>query len=287
LGKSTLGAQKHWMDAVSGRLNQEERGRYLGAFDTGDYLLTIYKDGSYLLSEVTPTTRFEVEELVWIGRFKPDAVIAAVYYEGEKGWTMVKRFQIETTTLGQRYKFITEYKGSKLYYATTDPQPEILYAVKAGKKKQEHTLYPEDFIDVKGWKALGNKLTEYKIITIEEVNHEDKEPESAPEKKTTKVSSTVKAGQSQGLLFPETSLVEKPKKPKKPKATKKPITKKTVSKKAPAKKTPAKKTKAKTTSARKSPVKKAAKKKTPAQKKSGSGKSNGSLKAGDTIEFDL
>jgi topoisomerase-4 subunit A len=43
VGKSSLGAMQIYMDEVSGKLNQDERGKYLGAFDTGSKLLTIYK----------------------------------------------------------------------------------------------------------------------------------------------------------------------------------------------------------------------------------------------------
>ena len=46
VGKSTLGAMKVWMDTVSGRLNLDERGQFLGGFDTGDYILALYQDGS-------------------------------------------------------------------------------------------------------------------------------------------------------------------------------------------------------------------------------------------------
>lgn len=52
VGKSSLGAMQIYMDEVSGKLNQDERGKYLGAFDTGSKLLTIYKDGSYEVNEL-------------------------------------------------------------------------------------------------------------------------------------------------------------------------------------------------------------------------------------------
>lgn len=52
VGKSSLGAMQIYMDEVSGKLNQDERGKYLGAFDTGSKLLSIYKDGSYEINEL-------------------------------------------------------------------------------------------------------------------------------------------------------------------------------------------------------------------------------------------
>ena len=62
LFKSTIGAIKVWMDEVSGRLNTDERGKYLGAFDTGDQILAIYNDGTYETVGFELTRRFEVKE---------------------------------------------------------------------------------------------------------------------------------------------------------------------------------------------------------------------------------
>ncbi len=275
VGKSTLGAQKLWMDTASGRINQEERGRYLGAFDTGDLILALYRDGSYALSEVTPATRFEADDLCWIGKYKPDLVISAIYYEGEKGWTMVKRFLIETMTTGQRFKFITDHKSSKLYYASADDIQEIRYAIKAGKPRQEHTLNLPEFIDVKGWRALGNKLTEYKLLSAEAQSAEPAAEERAEEKPEKIESASPKKGQAS--LFPDTP----PAKQKKTKGTAKKSTRKTA-KKAPAKKAVSKKSIVKKIPPKKSPKGSASRKATPGKKKT-----SGGYKAGDTIEFDL
>ena len=76
-----------------------------------------------------------MEDLIWIGKFNPKSAIAAVYYDGEKGWTMVKRFIIETTTTGNRYKFITEHKDSKLLYAHSGDGPMIEYSWKSKNQK--------------------------------------------------------------------------------------------------------------------------------------------------------
>jgi len=110
VGKSTLGAQKIFMDKVSGRLNTEERGVSLGDYDTGDKILAIYKDGSYEVNEADLTKKFETKELLHIGKFSTKLVINAVYYDGGKKWTMVKRFNVETTTDNTKYKFITEHR---------------------------------------------------------------------------------------------------------------------------------------------------------------------------------
>ncbi|HMX84289.1 MAG TPA: DNA gyrase/topoisomerase IV subunit A, partial [Saprospiraceae bacterium] len=80
LGKSTLGAKVFWFDETTGKLNTDERGRKIGAFDTGDMILSIYRDGSYLISEPDTTTRYEVEKLIDLNKFDPDRILNVLYY---------------------------------------------------------------------------------------------------------------------------------------------------------------------------------------------------------------
>ena len=165
MGESTLGAQKVWIDDVSGRLNAEERGIYLGEVDANNQLLSIYKDGTYEIRELALNTKIEMDKWIETRIIDSEDVISALYYEGEKKWTMVKRFKIEATKLNERYNFISESTGSKLYFATSIPDPLITFSYKSGGKKQEEELAISDFIEVKGWKAIGNKLGEYKVLS--------------------------------------------------------------------------------------------------------------------------
>ncbi len=204
-GKSSLGSEKIWMDEVSGRLNKDERGIYIGAFDTGNQIIAIFKNGTYEIQDLDLNKKFDADQLLEIKKWDND-VISAVYYEGDKGWVMVKRFQVETSKVGERFSFITESKGSKLYMATLHKEPMVSYSIKAKGAKQEKSLNLKEFIDVKGWKALGNKLEEAKILKIsldskaeEIVGHstsieavKNVENEDAPKSKneTTKETST-------------------------------------------------------------------------------------------------
>ena len=168
VGKSTLGAQKYWYDEVNGRINKDERGKYLGSFDTGDQLLSIYSSGEYEISDFDPSGKIDVKELLYAGKFKPKAPVSAVYFEGEKQWTMVKRFLIETTTTGQRFRFVTEHKDSKVYYASLEEDPVLEIGYMSQRQKVTEVLQPAEFIEVKGWKAIGNKLVDKKLISIQE-----------------------------------------------------------------------------------------------------------------------
>lgn len=169
VGKSTLGAIKVWMDPVSGRLNTDERGSLLGEFDTGDHLFAIYKEGSYEVAELDLNKKFDPSEIVEIGKFNPEAVISAVYFEGERGWSVAKRFQVETSSTNQRFPFITEHKKSKLLFASTHPQAGISYQIKEGSQKVDQELSLPDFIDVKGWRAMGNKVADQKLLAVKPI----------------------------------------------------------------------------------------------------------------------
>lgn len=175
VGKSTLGALKVWMDEVSGRLNTDERGRYLGAFDTGDTILAIHKEGSYEIHDLDLNMRFQPKDLVHIAKFSPGTIVNVVYYEGERGWSMVKRFQVETSTTKQKFLFLTEHNKTKLLFASVKGTPVIEYYTKNGSQKEEGRLEIADFIDVKGWKAIGNKLSDQRIMGVKEIETEGKD----------------------------------------------------------------------------------------------------------------
>ena len=169
-GKSSLGRIKYWMDEVSGRLNTETRGRYLGSFDTGDLILTIFKNGTYEQKTPDKHLKFDVGQLITIGKWTPETVVSCVYFEGEKAWTMVKRFMIETSTLDEPFSFLSDHPDTRLYFASLEESPILLYTFRADKETHEKELDLKEFIDVKGWKALGNKLGDFKITKLSSVH---------------------------------------------------------------------------------------------------------------------
>lgn len=200
VGKSTLGAIHAWLEEVTGRLNTDERGKYLGTFDTGSKLIALYKDGSYEVTEFDLTKKFDINNLIDIAKWKDDTVVSVVYFEGDKAWTMVKRFKIETSTLDQKFRFLPETSGTKLYHASLSPEPLVRYSIKSGGKSESYEIKLSEFIDVKGWKALGNKLSEQKIFKIEEIKQEHQEQN---EQRSADISAPKNTETIQGLLFDE------------------------------------------------------------------------------------
>jgi len=178
LGDSTLGGREVFFDSVVGKLNHTNHGRYLGTFDTEHLVLVVYKDGSYELTPPSTATHFDVPNIVLLRKLEPDTVVSAVYVDGESKTHYVKRFHIETTTLEKRFTFISESKGSKLLAATTFAEPVVEIKLQRDKKadKETETLRLDQFIEVKGWKAMGNKLNYYKIHNLSLLTDEGPEP---------------------------------------------------------------------------------------------------------------
>jgi topoisomerase IV subunit A len=164
-GKSTLGGVDIWFDKVLGKLNRDEHGQYLGNFGPDDSVLVIYKEGSYELTNFELTNRYEPSEVYLVAKFEADKPISVVYLEGSQRLNFIKRFLIETTTRDKKFLFISDEKGSKLQFASIDKHPRIDVVHKADKKSpiETTTIQLDEFIDVKGWKTLGNKLN-YGII---------------------------------------------------------------------------------------------------------------------------
>ncbi|MFN0201298.1 MAG: DNA gyrase/topoisomerase IV subunit A, partial [Bacteroidia bacterium] len=169
VGASSLGGRKIWYDNIVGRLNSDERGRYLGEFDTSDKILVIFKDGSYELTNFEPTNRYDQEKSLIIEKFEADNPISVVHYDGKTKEYYVKRFLIETTTEGKTFSFISAEAGSKLLFVSTEADAKIEYTFsKPGSKAKETArIVLNEFIEVKGWKALGNKLdVKNKVLAV-------------------------------------------------------------------------------------------------------------------------
>lgn len=198
LGQSTLGGVDIWFDKNVGRLNKDQRGDYLGNFNTGHQILVVYKNGEYEITNFELTNRFEMKEIALVEKLTEYTVISCVYFDGDSKEHYVKRFQIETKTENQRFLFISEHKSSKLEVVSTHPKVSIAFNYLKGKSKDKHEdqVLLSEFIDVKGWRAQGNKLSSYTITgKIKEIAPPEEEPtEKVEDKKEEKSKETLKPG---------------------------------------------------------------------------------------------
>jgi topoisomerase-4 subunit A len=202
-GVSTLSGLELWFDPSSGRLNKDGRGRKLGKFDGDDQILGITRSGNYKITSFDLNNRYDPEErTLLVEKFNPKKVISAVYVDGESKQYFVKRFQIETTTPDKEFGFISESIGSRLEFVSTSKNPELEIEISRGKEKSRETevINLEDLIDIKGWKALGNRLSPHRVVKIRPVEDPDV-PSGDEGKSETKASesSNSKAADAQGL----------------------------------------------------------------------------------------
>ena len=159
-GRSTLSGVKLWFDDIYGRLNRDEKGQYLGTFED-DKLLVIFTDGTYEITDLELTQRFDAEKILLIEKFVPEKVITAVYLDNEKLQYNVKRFRIETSTLKSKFMFIKEGDGNLLEAVTTDEDPILSVQTGRGAQARNAKFKIAKMVDVMGWKAVGAKLMDY------------------------------------------------------------------------------------------------------------------------------
>ncbi len=174
-GTSTLSGLDLWFDQASGRLNKDKRGKAVGKFDGDDQILAITTSGNYKITGYDLTTRFEPEKTILLEKFNSKKVISAVYWDGESKQHFVKRFKIETNSNDKEFGFISEGIGSRLEFVTTSDNPEVEVELVKGKGKEKETevINLEDIIDLKGWKAMGNRLSQHKVTKVKPVDDGD------------------------------------------------------------------------------------------------------------------
>lgn len=164
-GISTLKPRRIWFDDTVQRLNVDGRGELLGEFRPNDRLLIINQSGK--LKTIIPelSTHFD-EDMIVLEKWNPKKPISAIYFDGEKEKYYVKRFLVENEN--KEELFISEHPKSQLEVVSTDYRPvaEVIFAKVKGVQKENQVVDLEEFIAVKGIKALGNQLTGDKLKQI-------------------------------------------------------------------------------------------------------------------------
>ncbi len=173
-GLSTLGARKVWFDDSVKRLNYDGRGRLLGAFQGEDRILTIAQSGTYRMTGIDLITKFD-EDMILIEKWNPEKPISAIYFDPEKENLYVKRFLAEESD--RPVNFTSEEDGARLDFVSTDWLPRVtLKFDQRSNQRDDEIVELAEFINLKGVKALGNRLTKYKLKSIDPMQplpHED------------------------------------------------------------------------------------------------------------------
>ena len=179
-GISTLKPRKIWFDDTVQRLNVDARGELLGEFTAEDRLLIITQSGIVKTIRPELSTHFE-SDMIILEKWIPNKPISAVHYDGDKERYYVKRFMVDNPN--KEESFITEHPKSQLEIVATDfrPMAEVIFS----KRSLENEIINfEEFISIKGIKAIGNQLTKDKI---KQVNLQESLPYEEPEVNSVEV----------------------------------------------------------------------------------------------------
>jgi topoisomerase-4 subunit A len=175
-GISTLNPRKIWFDDTVQRLNVDGRGDLLGEFRGEDKILVVLQDGSLKIIDPDMSTHFS-DDMIVLEKWTPKKPLSVVYFDGKKQRFFVKRFLVENEN--KHEKFISDHKDSFLELISTDWKPviEIVFnKIRNKTQKPNQVIELEQFISIKGVKAMGNQLSSEKIKQINTLEAIEYEP---------------------------------------------------------------------------------------------------------------
>ncbi|HAY17930.1 MAG TPA: DNA gyrase/topoisomerase IV subunit A [Rikenellaceae bacterium] len=164
-GGSTIGGKDIWYDADIQKLNDEQRGQYLGEFGPEDKVLAIFKDGTFYTTSFDVSNRYQ-GEVIKIEKFDPNKTYTALYYDGAAKAFYVKRFSFvlsDNTPLS----FIAPGAKSYLVDISEDrhPQFQVIFGGKYEHRDPEN-IDAEEYIAKKGYSAKGKKCHQYDLKEV-------------------------------------------------------------------------------------------------------------------------
>jgi topoisomerase-4 subunit A len=164
-GVSTIAGRKLWYDDQFGRLNADEKGEFLGMFDSEDRILVVYNDGNYEVTDQELTQKLEPEKVILIEKFNPEKVVTAIYADMKSKQYMAKRFRIETSTLKTKFLFIKEGEGNYVEAVTTVEEPVLAMQQGRGAQIRKGKLKIARIAEVTGYRTVGTKIADYSKST--------------------------------------------------------------------------------------------------------------------------
>ena len=164
-GVSTIGGKDIWYDADIQKLNDEQRGQYLGEFGPEDKVLAIFKDGTFYTTSFDVSNRYQ-GEVIKVEKFDPNKTYTALYYDAAAKAFYVKRFSFvlsDNTPLS----FIAPGTKSYLVALSEDrhPQFQVIFGGKYEHRDPEN-VDAEEFIAKKGYTAKGKKCHQYDLKEV-------------------------------------------------------------------------------------------------------------------------
>ncbi len=180
-GVSTISGKDIWYDADIQKLNDEERGLYLGAFNTEDKILAVFRNGTFYTTSFDVSNRYQ-GDLLRIEKFDAGKTFTALYYDGAAKAFYVKRFSFALSD-NTPLSFISDGKGSYLVDLSEDARPQFLVTF-GGKyaHREPEAVDAEAFIAKKGLAAKGKKCSDKDVKAVAFIEPlEPPEPEEPEE----------------------------------------------------------------------------------------------------------
>ena len=190
-GLSTLGGRKVWFDSDVFRLNYDGGGKYLGEFQGDDMILVVTSSGDFHICNFDLSNHFPTD-LLLIEKFDNNKVWSAALYDADQKYAYLKRFTFEASD--KPLNFVGDNPDSKLFVLTDTVYPRMK-AVFGGNDDFRDPLEidVDEFIAVKGYKAKGKRISNFKVQTVEELEP-TRFPEEVLEDQSTKVEIEVENG---------------------------------------------------------------------------------------------
>ena len=178
-GISTIGGKDIWFDADIQKLNDEQRGQYLGEFGPEDKVLAIFKDGTFYTTSFDVSNRYQ-GEILRIEKFDADKTFTALYYDAKAKAFYVKRFSFFLSD-NTPVSFIAEGQKSYLVDISDDlhPQFQVTFAGKYAHRDPEN-IDAEEYIAKKGLTAKGKKCHAYDVKKVRFIEPLVKEGDPVP-----------------------------------------------------------------------------------------------------------
>ncbi len=172
-GVSTIGGKGIWFDADIQKLNDEQRGLYLGEFGPEDKVLAIFKDGTFYTTSFDVSNRYQ-GQILRIEKFDPSKTFTALYWDATAKAFYVKRFSFVLSD-NTPQSFIAPGAKSYLVDLTDDlhPQFQVIFGKKYEHRDPEN-IDAEEFIAKKGFTAKGKKCHQYDLKKVHFIEPLDK-----------------------------------------------------------------------------------------------------------------
>ena len=195
-GVSTIGGKDIWYDADIQKLNDEQRGQYLGEFGPEDKVLAIFKDGTFYTTSFDVSNRYQ-GEVIKIEKFDPNKTYTALYYDAAAKAFYIKRFSFvlsDNTPLS----FIAPGTKSYLVALSEDkhPQFQVIFGGKYEHRDPEN-IDAEEYIAKKGYAAKGKKCHQYDLKEVKFIEPLHK-PEDDIEDEPLDIIDAVESDEPQG-----------------------------------------------------------------------------------------